>query len=243
MKKGSFKCLVMREFYMCRKNIIPLFLLFVGLAGLVFLLQLSFKVGNLTLLPKEFRADFIEMFKTVCFFPVAISNCMLEGMSVTSAVEGETKWKRFRLASPVKPIRLAAAKYTMMLILFAFSTLLVVVYIKVIDVMNVITVDKDFVAICLMLFLVMIVFEVATQVLAMFFGSVDKAGMTIMGVLFACMFLFMGNVQPWSDANAVIYEQMVGFCRGFMGYVPVCIVAVFAAGFGATTMLYKRREK
>lgn len=32
-------------------------------------------------------------------------------------------------------------------------------------------------------------------------------------------------------------------CRGFMKYVPICILAVFAAGFGATTMLYKRREK
>lgn len=68
MKKGSFKCLVMREFYMCRKKILPLLIVFMGLVVPVLLLQLSLKVGNLALLPEEIRAEFMEMFRVFCFY-------------------------------------------------------------------------------------------------------------------------------------------------------------------------------
>lgn len=243
MKKGSFKCLVMREFYMCRGKLIPLFIVFVGMAGLVLLVQLGFKVGNLALLPEEVKAEFMEMFSVFCLFPIAISNVMLEGVSASSAIEGEAKWKRFRLASPVSPVRFAAAKYAVILALFGVTVVLVAGYIKLIDVMDVVTVDEDFVAISMAVFGVMLLYEVVTQVLALYFGSVDKAGMTMMGVTLACMFVFFPHVKPGAGAEDLIYQQIVVFCKGIMPYVPVCIVAVFVAGFGATTMLYKRREK
>lgn len=243
MKKGSFKCLVMREFYMCRKSVIPGLIAFMAFAGLVILLQLSFKVGNLALLPQEFGAEFLEMFQTICFFPVALANVVLDGTARSSADEGAAKWKRFRLATPVHPVRFAAAKYTIMVIQLMVSVLLVGIYVKIVDVMKVVTVDKDFVAISMMIFLVMIIYAVAMQVLSMFFCSVDKAGMVLMGVGLACMVLFFSDIETGAGADKLLYEQFVNFCRSFMLYVPLCIVATFATGFGATTMLYKRREK
>lgn len=243
MKKGSFKCLVIREFYMCRKSVIPGLIAFVGFAGLVILLQLSFKVGNLALLPQEFKAEFMEMFQAFCFFPVALANVVLDGTARSSADEGGAKWRRFRLATPIPPVRFAAAKYTIMLIQLVVSVFLVGIYVKIIDIMKVVTVDKDFVAISMMIFLVMIIYAVAMQVLSMLFGSFDKAGMILMGVAFACMVLFFPDVETGAGADKLLYEQFVNFCRGYMYYVPLCIVAVFAVGFGATTMLYKRREK
>ena len=122
MKKGSFKGLVFREFYVARKTLIGYFSGYVVIVILALLTLLSYRCGNLHRYAHLLNADTqkgIDIF--VKLLPTMFAMLLTSGACDATPNDEKLPWIRFRTACPVTPFRLALAKYTCTMIIFLFS--------------------------------------------------------------------------------------------------------------------------
>ena len=122
MKKGSFKGLVFREFYVARKNYGYNMLAYIILCILALLALLSFKCGNLHRYAHLMEPDYIKVITNMIKFAPAYVACCFFGATADATPNDEkTPWRRFRIACPVTPLRQALAKYACLFLTFLLS--------------------------------------------------------------------------------------------------------------------------
>ncbi len=236
--------LVCRELIRSRK--VVAFSYFGAMAGgiLFILIALSFRVGNLALLPQDIRDGFNNINNSASLPLMAV----LSGMSMASAASTDTEdralWRMFRKSTPVTPLKFAAAKYITtfiyLLISFVSAVLLSVLFCAAAE----IPVTLEVCAVMAACVEATLLFSVTMQVIqAVARSSGDKAGLIITAVLvvpFAAIGLFLtaNDIDP-----GITPESLKSLCVNIFPFTPLILAVIFAAGIFLTAAAYKRREK
>ncbi len=238
------KYLVYRELIRSRKAV--MFGYFGAMAGgiLLILVALSFRVGNLAMLPADIREGFDKINNGASLPMLAI----LSGMSMSSAASSDTEgfglWRTFRRSTPVSPLKFAAAKYITLFIYLIISFVSALI-------LSVLFCAAAEIPLTLEVFAVMtacveatLLFSAAMTVIqAAFRSSGDKAGLILTAALvvpFSVIgtFLTVNEIDP-----GITPESVTGFCADILPFSPLILAGIFAAAIFLTAAAYKRREK
>lgn len=250
MKKGAFSGLLYREWALVKKPLVIMIVTSLSAIVLSFLVVLSFRYGNLALLDDKLKeAVFGDFAFAVKALPVLAVTVLVSATSDSAVIDTNIKWERFRRTTPASCLRLALAKYTILavLTLFAAGGALGVMALMCYAMNMTFTVNDA--AASLVLLAAVVIFSVAMQVAVTYFKSSDKAGLTVAGVMCACLFpIIAANRDIISADNSGMSgtERLDILTKRFaevLPAVPLAIAATLAVGLFATAMIYKRREK
>ncbi len=238
------KFLVYRELVRSRK--VFAFSSVGAMAGCVLfiLIALSFRVGNLAMLPQFIHDKFNEMNNSVSLPLLA----MLSGLSMMSAASSDTEnwglWRMFRRSTPVTPLKFAAAKYIALfiylIISFACAFILSVLFCAAADIP--LTLEVCAVAVCCVE--AVLLFSAAIQVVQTIMrSSTDKAALIMMFILVlpvsaAGLFFTENDIETGLNP-----ESVTSFCVDILPFTPLILAVIFSAGIFLTAAGYKRREK
>ena len=91
------------------------------------------------------------------------------------------------------------------------------------------------------LVIVTVLFNVILTVMIQLLGSIEKAGLSIIGVLMVGTLIYLTT----SDKNAsdAMAEKLVELSKTLLPFMPLIFIAVLALGCGLSTLVLKRREK
>lgn len=251
MKKGAFLRLLYREWALVRKPLVIMLISSLSMIVPVFLVMLSFRYGNLSLLDENLKAVIFGDFAFAVKVLPGFSFCFIVSAPAEAArFELKTVWERFRRSTPVSCQRFALAKYTIMtaLTLVAAGGAIGATALTCAAMGTAFTASDA--ALAMALLAVAVIFSVVMQVAVIFFKSSDKGGLAAAGVIFACLFsVIAANRDAISKkvADLTSIEQLNIFIEKLgdvvLPFIPLVIVASLALGLFATTMIYKRREK
>ncbi len=238
------KFLVYRELIRSRKVVL---FSFDGAAagGILFILiALSFRVGNLALLPQSIHDEFNKINNSISLPMLAL----LSGIPMMSAASSDTEnselWRSFRRSTPVTPLKFAAAKYitlfVYLIISFAGAFLLSALFCAAADIALTFE-DCAVIAVCVEAALL---FSVVMQVIqAAARTSGDKAGLILTAVIVVPFFV-IGLLCTANDIDPGISpEGFMSFCSLILPFTPLILAVIFAAGVFLTAAAYKRRER
>ena len=240
MKKASLKGLIFREIYSNRKSYISASLLFFGISVFMILVQLSMKIGNLAMLPdfvSEFKNDFTLM---MIFVPVIMAAYIgsAEQATVRDCKKG---WMRFQYTTPVSEFRFSLVRYLCIFTGTLIGYLLGLLHTAIICGMSGMAFDYTIFSGVTALVVFAVLFNTVLGVLIQVFGSIEKAGILMLGVCMSTALVFFKNVNPnESDAMA---EKLAKLSETLLPFMPVIFIAVLALGCGLSTLVLKRREK
>ncbi len=236
--------LVYRELIRSRKAV--MFGYFGAMAGgiLLILVALSFRVGNLAMLPSDIREGFDKINNGASLPMLAILSGISMSSSASSDTEGFGLWRMFRRSTPVSPLKFAAAKYITLFIYLIISSVSALI-------LSVLFCAAAEIPLTLEVFAVMtacveatLLFSAAMTVIqAAFRSSGDKAGLILTAALvvpFSVIgtFLTVNEIDP-----GITPESVTGFCVDILPFSPIMIAVIFAAAIFLTAAAYKRREK
>lgn len=238
-KKASFSALLYRELILCRKSLLAYLATTVIFTLIPLLLILSLQYGNLTMLPETIKADIRADNDLMLTLFAVICPCMLVISLAESAVfDTRIKWDRFRRSTPVKPARMALAKYALFLILLllsvAFSAAVMVLCRRLLQTSVTIT---DF-AVIMAIITAFSMLTVLAQVFILLLRSVDKGMLAMIGCVATVVFLIP---REWK-AN-ITADRLLSGAEYLLPLTPVILLGILALGFGLTTFIYARREK
>ncbi|MGN0597147.1 MAG: hypothetical protein ACI4J1_07455 [Ruminiclostridium sp.] len=244
MKMGSLKGLLYRELTISKTSMIKsavsssCFILLYALA------IISYKFGNLAKF--EFDPSYIK--NALTLIPV-FTVCIL-CFSVTEGTIADIKplWEKFRKSTPASCSAYALAKYVLLALCAVFSAVISFALVLISDLAFGTAFSFEEMAAPMIILTLCIFIGVLSQNLITALKSVDKgmiASMVVMVVLISPFIRYIITVDESTTADALLtrFGAIQDFCLDLFPFVPVIIIAVLAAGFFATTMLYKRREK
>ncbi len=246
MEKAPMKYLVYREFLLSKRGLL------IAACGTALytlaaiLCLLSLEVGNLQAIKANPEyATFIPLF--------TLSPAMFFWMWADSAIQDvkelDGKWERFRLSTPVSPMRFAQAKFLMILCLSGVSLFLSALYLGVLRLLGNEHVTWKNIKLLLFLICILLIYSVVVQVGVVYFRNSEKVLMIWMVVILTVMTIFMvKNMKMLMNAESPeqIMKLLSEKCSSFTEYLPVLAlvtVAVFFGGMYLTGLLYKRRER
>ncbi len=238
------KYLVYRELIRSRKAVA--FGYFGAMAGgiLLILVALSFRVGNLAMLPSDIREGFDKINNGASLPMLAI----LSGMSMSSAVSSDTEgfglWRMFRRSTPVSPLKFAAAKYITLFIYLIISFVSALILSVLFCAAAEIPLTLEVCAVMVACVEATLLFSAAMTVIqAAFRSSGDKAGL-ILTMALVVPFSVIGMFITANEIDlGITPESMTGFCVDILPFSPFIIAVIFAAAIIFTAAAYKRREK
>lgn len=240
MKHKSIKGLIYRELYLGRKGLIISCLAAIPTSVIALLVILSFKCGNL--------AVFSEMAEEIVFYakllPV-LSLCFV-GFSISEgAVKDEfSKWTGFRMSTPVSPWRFTFAKYFLMFFVGCLGMILSWMYLGLAGAVWGTGFDMTSFAIPFAVMTVAVSMSVIMQVGSMWFKSIDKAGMLLVGIYFIIVLgLNISGIMSDYNAENLSMDRVCDFLIRAVPYEILIIFLIYIIGFAATVFLYRRREK
>lgn len=248
MKKGSFKGLVFREFYIARKNYGYNLLAYIILCTLALLALLSFKCGNLHRYAHLIEPDFKKAIEnTIRFAPALTACCFFGAVSDAIPKDETTPWRRFRIACPVTPFRQALAKYACQLLAFICSFGLSFGWLGLHSLITNTAPTRNDITIILSAFAVTMVLMVYMQNVAIWARTLEKTLLIVMatvyGAIFAIFFKFPQVILMIDPSNPAGMDKLKEIGTKFLPFTPLVIAGAFLVGILCTTMLYRRREK
>lgn len=238
------KALVYRELMRSRKKVIYTLFTSVSVALLFILVALSFRVGNLAILPQDMRDKFFDLNNTVSLPMLAFLGGIIMMSAASADSECDRLWRMFRTSTPVTPLKFAAAKYIMqgcwlivsMVCAFLFSWLFCLAADIGFSLENLAAAVGCLEAV---LFL-----SVVFQVMQSFMRtSHDKAGL-VLAAVFVLPVAVVGFVCTENDIDlGITPEKLTELCVVLLPFAPLIVAGIFAAGVLLTAAAYKRREK
>lgn len=248
MKKGSFKGLVFREFYIARKNYGYNLLAYIILCILALLTLLSFKCGNLHRYAHLMEPDFkktVESF--IKYAPAYVACCFFGAISDAIPKDETTPWRRFRIACPVTPFRQALAKYACQLLALICSFGLSFGWFGLHSLITGTALTQNDITIILSAYAVIMILMVYMQNVAIWARTLEKTLLIVMatvyGAMFFVIFKFPQVMTLMDTSNPANMEKLKEIGTRFLPYTPLIIAGAFLVGILCTTMLYRRREK
>ncbi|MGN0367877.1 MAG: hypothetical protein ACI4EK_03765 [Wujia sp.] len=248
MKQKTLRGLLYKELYMGKKPLIASFASAFVLAGLCLLVLNSFEHGNLRLLEDSARNVMWDFSLIACqYLPVLMLCFASEVVAEISVKEEDSRWARFRLTTPVRPIRFATARFALMVGMNFIAIVLSIGYLALVSVLFDVRFTVGKVGIVWLCATATGLFSVSMQIMVLLFRNLDKAGMAMMGFLVVLLVILRGI----NEANPEIFgihkihnlsdmEQLAG--QRYPIFIVLFLV-IFLCGFVVTTCLYRRREK
>lgn len=258
MKKGRFAGLVYRELYLCRKNIIINLVIFAGFAAFGLMLLLSFYYGNigkiLSWILVDGRGNMFPdaqetyermrsgLFSTMKLTPVV----MTMGIAITTtdiaAKDTMTAWHRYVHCTPVTPLRYAAVKTTVNVIMVAASFVLGVLYMFIIGIISGESITYRDTSLLVFILMILTVFGVIGQTFILLLGNRDKGMMASMGLIMLAVWGFAYSVRN-DDTDMDGFDAFMNAAETLLPYSPLILAGLFALLFAALYFIYRRREK
>lgn len=248
MKKGSFKGLVFREFYVARKNYGYNLLSYFILCILALLALLSFKCGNLHRYTHLIAPDVKKMIEDfIKFIPACMACCFFGATADATPNDEKTPWRRFRIACPVTPFRQALAKYACLFLTFLLSFGLTFGWFGLHSLLTGTVLTRNDISATMALYAITVVGIIYMQNVCIWTRTLEKTIIIIMitvyGTMFLVMFQFPQVMYMLDFSNPEGNYQFMEISTKFLPFTPLVIIGAFLVGILCTTMLYRRREK
>lgn len=248
MKKGSFKGLVFREFYVARKNYGYNLLAYIILCTLALLALLSFKCGNLHRYAHLIEPDAKKMLESfIKFIPAYVACCFFGATADATPNDEKTPWRRFRIACPVTPFRQALAKYACLFLTFLLSFGLTFGWFGFHSLLTGTALTLEDLAATMALYTFAVVAIIYLQNVGIWARTLEKTlvvfMITVYGAMFLVFFKFPQVMYMLDFSNPEGNDKLMEIGTKFLPFTPLVIIGAFLVGILCTTMLYKRREK
>lgn len=238
------KFLVYREFARSRR--VVFYSLFTSLmtSVLFILVALSFRVGNLALLPQFVHDKFFEMNNTVSLPLLAL----LSGITMMSAASTDSEscrlWRMFKKSTPVTPLKFAGAKFIMLgcylLLSLVCAFVLSLLFCLAADIQFTLETAAAAVGLIEAVLFISVVFQVMQAFMR---TSQDKAGL-ILAAVFIVPVMVVGLYSTENNIDlGITPEKLWELCVTLLPFTPLILAVIFTAGLSLTTIAYKRREK
>ena len=238
-KKASFPALLYRELLLCRKSLMTYMVSTLIFTMMPILVILSLRYGNLAMLPEHIVADIRSHNDLMLTLYAVICPSMLVMAVAESAVfDTQIKWDRFHRSTPVKPARMALAKYALFVILLLASVVISIAVMVLCHGLLGTPVLKTDIAVILAIITLTTLMCVLSQVFIMLFRSVDKGMLAMIGCIAAVIFLLP---EKWK-ANLSL-DRMLRAAEALLPLTPVVLMGILLLGVVLTTVIYARREK
>ena len=253
MKKcsfGSFKCLVINEYLLSRKDISMGLKSFIFLAIIPIMATLSFKYGNLALLKDTSQGwEMADEIYSMCRLFPAIGCAFWIVITDTKAGAKFELYKKFRLSTPVGWFGYALAKSTAMIILFIVSIVVYMAYLGLWCSINEIKFDMSYMAEFWVMQLMMIFIQTMIKFFYHLTGSIDKASMLMLAVVALVMVILL-LIPNLKNPGENPIAKLLGTKNGIRGFLAdnsniwiILIIGVIVLDFVLMCVSYKRRIK
>lgn len=242
MKKGSFKGLLFREFYIARKNYGYNLLAYLVMIIIALLAILSYKCGNLNRYGHLMDAEGKNMIDLMIKYAPAYTGAFFfGGASDATPNDEKTPWRRFRAASAVTPFRFALAKYSCLFLTLLASFAMTFGWLGLHSLLTGTAVTAMDLRITMAIYTVSVILIIYMQNICIWVRTLERA-------LFVCIISVYGVIIPIILINPNLLTEdglykMKELCMTLIPFTPLIILAVFLLGLICTTMLYGRREK
>jgi len=242
MKKGSFKGLLFREFYIARKNygynLFAYFLMVV--VGLLALL--SYKYGNLHKywhLMDDMQKSTVDMM--LKYMPAFVGTCFFGGVSDATPNDEKMIWRRFRTACAVTPFRFALAKYVCSFLALLISFAMTFGWLGLHSLLTGTALTQTDFSITMALYTAGVLLIIYMQNICIWVGTLERA-------LIICMISISAIIVPITFKNPDFmtddgWNRLKEFCITLTPFTLLIIPLTFLLGILCTTILYGRREK
>lgn len=241
MKKARFSGLLFRELQLSKTKMATGLAAFLVLGLLGVLILLSFRYGNLSLLPE----DMGETIRLSLIPMIELMPTLLAGVSILTLAEVSVRdelpvWRRFRRSTPVSNWKWAGAKYTLMFFMYLAGVILSVLYTALLSAVSGTEFTIQKLSVIMLVMTAILIFGVLFQLFIMLFHSLEKAGLALMVIIMAAVVPYALQDQ---DGGENIMEILQNFSVVILPFIPLIVIAVLLGGFCAAAMLFKRREK
>ncbi len=234
------KALIYRELILCRKNLVMV-IGFVGVAGFMLLVQLSFEIGNLSKLPPDMIEDMGEAIVTMMLYMPAMIGCMLGTICEVSVTKDlKPLWNRFRISTPISEWKFSAARCIVLTAATLVGYGLSLGYAALVCAIRGEAFTLAIFANITTILLATTLFTVLLQLGIMLLGSADKAGLVIIGLLMLIFAVITYLTDPKNNFEADILEK---FSAAILPFSLLIFAALVAVNWAGTALLMKRREK
>ncbi len=253
MKKGSFKNLLLCEYFLIKKPFKFGMLFFLAFAGFGILAALSKEYGNLALIlslvsemeaPAEIAESINGSIDMIIRLMPALAACCVNIHAVEATAKGEEFSQRcFKKTTPVSSFRRALVKTVSVLCSMVVSLLCAFGYMTLIGVLTGRYPDKAESGVLIMFAFVFLCINVLAMLAVTFFHSMDKGMLFTTGLLFVTV-----GVCALQDEIYEIYSKINGvrgiyeLLKGVLPFVPVLFLFMFGILLGTMTLLYHRKE-
>ncbi len=242
MKKGSFKGLLFREFYIARKNYGYNLLAYLVMVAIGLLALLSYKYGNLHrynhLMGVETQSAIDLMIK---YAPAYTGAFFFGGASDATPNDEKIPWRRFRLSSAVTPFRFALAKYSCLFLTLLASFAMTFGWLGIYSLLTGTVVTTNDLGITMALYTVSVLLIIYMQNICIWVGTLERAVIVCILTIYAIMIPVVHKYPNLLTEDGL--NQMKELCTTLIPFTPVIIPGTFLLGLICTTMLYGRREK
>ena len=252
MKPAAVKSLIYKEFYMARKPLLIQTVNFILFAVLGILVELSFRIGNLALLPDTVLSEIKAMADfSIILFPIFMAGTFSYIISDVALKDENIAWKRFCYTLPAGHMDFAMAKYLSMLLAIAVEIVISFAYVAAVCRVMGSPFSRVYLSYILAVVALAAVMAVSNHIGILLFHTRDKAGLFMMGVILGISLIvvyFSGNFAVMDSGNmglenvSVRKEAMDAAAVNLLPWFAVMIGAVWVIGFLTSSMLYKRRE-
>ena len=242
MKKGSFKGLLFREFYIARKNYGYNLLAYLVMVAIGLLALLSYKYGNLHrynhLMGVETQSAIDLMIK---YAPAYTGAFFFGGASDATPNDEKIPWRRFRLSSAVTPFRFALAKYSCLFLTLLASFAMTFGWVGIYSLLTDTAVTTNDLGITMALYTVSVLLIIYMQNICIWVGTLERA--VIVCMITVCVITVPMTLKFPDLMTTDGLNQIKELCTTLIPFTPVIILGTFLLGLICTTMLYGRREK
>ncbi len=262
LKRGNFAMLLYREYYLGRKSFVTGSFMFLAVAVFCLLNLVSFDHGNIGRVlevvigdpsdaaAKEFAAERVaEMRQSMTFIMKimpTVMGCQFQFVMCDVAGRDEIAlWQRFAKCAPASPAKRALAKIVMNVICLCISVLLGTVYMNVVGAVFGDGVSYSDISYMFTVVTAVTAFTVLAQIYTMILHSMEKGMLALLATIM---------VPTWAVAFANVmgrngtrddefFVDLSAFCEFICPFLPFILIGLFAFGFAAIYLLFKRREK
>lgn len=240
-----FKGLLFREFFIIRKEMVLNLASFVLIAAVSLLVLLSFRIGNLALLPENVKAE-LENGVPMDLMIVVISGSVVMGCAGAVMRDEFPAWQRFRRTTPVSPWRFALARYIVLAGSCVLGLVCDLLYELAYCAIRGERLNVEKIAAGMMLFAFLTAFCVVFQLAVTWQHSKDRAGIILCVLMMAFTVIF-----TFSGITAVSYREGFDNLRVYitepamrlLPFMPLILPGILLTGYVCTGFLLKRREK
>ncbi len=252
MKKASFRALVAREFIGMKKMLISYTIISLLIIPMPFIVLLSFRHGNLgTLIPEDVHWVFLGMDGiNLKLFSIIGGAMITMGSSENMAPDISVKWDHFRRSTPVTHARMALSKMASQGIFSLVGIVLSLLSIWLMDLALGVEFAAADAGLAIGVVAAITLFSVLALLFMTAFRSVDKGMIALLGVIMVVMFILLFDKEAPRVPHEEKMEQAMQFaaktqdiCADLLPFLPLILIGTLLLGFGALTLLLKRREK